>query len=100
MQTERKRWFHMCPLAKRGIVSCQIAYLPIGTVDYSDEVHDVLEIIKESGLEYNVDIMSTTIRGESDIVFKLIKKIHSEMSGKNYNFTMNILLSNICGCGK
>ncbi|MCK9217851.1 MAG: thiamine-binding protein [Firmicutes bacterium] len=87
-------------MAKRGIVSCQITYLPIGTVDYPDEVNDVLEIIKESGLEYNVDIMSTTIRGESDIVFNLIKKIHSEMSGKNYNFTMNILLSNICGCGE
>lgn len=89
----------MCAMAKGSIISCQITYFPIDSRKYLDEINDVLELIKDSGLDYNVDILSTTIKGEVDKVFNLIANIHKEMSYKNCDYTMNIMVSNICGCG-
>lgn len=89
----------MSAMAKGSIISCQITYLPIDSNNYLDEINEVLELIKDSGLDYNVDILSTTIKGETDKVFNLIANIHKEMSYKNCNYTMNIMISNICGCG-
>ena len=89
----------MCTMAKGSIISCQITYFPIGSRQYLEEIDEVLELIKNSGLDYNVDILSTTIKGEADKVFDLITNIHKEMSYKNCNYTMNVMVSNICGCG-
>lgn len=88
----------MHAVEKGKVVSCQMSYFPIDSKEYLREVDGVLELIKESGLQYNVDLLSTTLRGESEKVFDLISRIHREMSGKNYNYTMNIMISNICGC--
>lgn len=88
----------MCAMAKGNIISCQITYFPIDSNKYLDEINEVLELIKDSGLDYNVDILSTTIKGEADKIFNLITNIHKEMSYKNCNYTMNIMVSNICGC--
>lgn len=88
----------MCAMEKGSIISCQISYFPIDSNDYLEEIDGVLELIKESDLQYNVDILSTTIKGEDDKVFNLINNIHKEMSHKHCNYTMNIMISNICGC--
>ena len=88
----------MCAMAKGQIVSCQIAYYPIGSVEYDDEVKTVLQLIEESGLDCNIGQMSTTIKGPGDKVMDLIALINKEMSLKGFKYTMNILLSNICGC--
>ncbi|HSH36075.1 YkoF family thiamine/hydroxymethylpyrimidine-binding protein [Schnuerera sp.] len=89
----------MCTMEKGSIISCQITYFPIDSKKYLDEIDEVLDLIKDSGLDHNVDILSTTIRGEADKIFNLIANIHKEMSHKNCNYTMNIMVSNICGCG-
>lgn len=89
----------MCAMEKGSLISCQITYFPIDSKEYLDEINEVLDLIKASGLDHNVDILSTTIRGESERVFNLITNIHREMSSKNCNYTMNIMVSNICGCG-
>lgn len=88
----------MCAMEKGEIISCQISYFPIDSIRYIEDIDKVLELIKDSALEYNVDVLSTTIRGDSDKVFNLIANIHKEMSNKDCKYTMNIMLSNICGC--
>lgn len=88
----------MCKLEEVGVISCQISYLPIGTEKYLDDVEKVLDLIKASGLKYTVDVLSTTIRGDSDKVFNLISTIHREMTLAKSTYTMNIMISNICGC--
>lgn len=88
----------MCGLEKGNIVSCEITYFPIDSNNYLDDINEVLDLIKDSGLDYDIGILSTTIKGEAKKVFNLISHIHEKMSSEDCNYTMNIMLSNICGC--
>jgi len=81
------------------IASCQLAFTPIVSEDYIVDVNRVLEIISNSGLENEVGVLSTFVRGEKNRVLKLIADIYEEMDGIT-NFSMDIKISNICGCGK
>ena len=88
----------MCPVEKGNIVSCQLSFIPIGNEEYLDKIDEVLNLIKETGLEYNIGILSTTVRGDSKIVLDLIADINKSMSIAGCSYTMNIILSNTCGC--
>jgi hypothetical protein len=65
----------MPSVEKEEIISCQIAYFPIDSGKYLDEIKD-----------------------KADRIFDLIKSIHEQAFLKNYGHTMNIMFSNICGC--
>ncbi|WP_459195855.1 YkoF family thiamine/hydroxymethylpyrimidine-binding protein [Wukongibacter baidiensis] len=81
------------------IASCEISYIPIMSKDYIGDVDRVIDIIKSYGLECNVGILSTTIRGNKEKLFSLIKEIYDTMDDVS-SFTMDIKISNICGCNK
>ncbi|WP_432407707.1 YkoF family thiamine/hydroxymethylpyrimidine-binding protein [Wukongibacter sp. M2B1] len=87
----------MCSMEK--IASCEICYIPIISKDYIEDVNKVIEIIKAYKLEYTVGILSTTIRGNKENIFSLIKEIYDKMDEVS-SFTMDIKISNICGCSK
>ena len=84
----------MCAMEK--IASCQIAFTPVASGDYIDDVNKVLEIIYNSGLENEVGVLSTFVRGEKSKVLKLIAEIYEKMDNLT-NFSMDIKISNICG---
>ena len=84
----------MCPMEK--IASCQIAFTPIISDDYIEDVNKVLEIINNSGLENEVGALSTFVRGEKSKVLKLIAEIYEKMDGQT-SFSMDVKISNICG---
>ncbi len=85
----------MCSMAK--IASCEIAFIPIESENYISDVNKVLDIIKSYELEEDIGILSTTIRGEKNKILNLIQEIYNTMDD-NCSFTMDIKLSNICGC--
>jgi uncharacterized protein YqgV (UPF0045/DUF77 family) len=87
----------MCPVEK--IASCEIAFMPVMSDNYLDDINKVLDIIKAYGLEYNIGILSTTIRGNKEKIFQLIKEIYDTMD-EITTFTIDIKISNICGCKK
>lgn len=87
----------MCPMEK--IASCQIAFTPIVSDNYMDDVKKVLDIINNSGLENSVGVLSTFVRGEKSKVLKLITDIYENMDHVT-KFSMDIKISNICGCGQ
>jgi len=86
----------MCKIQKDQIISCQLAFVTIGDIDYNENIEIVLKMIKESGLSYNIGETSTLIKGNSENIIFLLNKICSEMQCKNY--LLNISISNICGC--
>ena len=86
----------MCEIQKDQIISCQLAFVTIGDIDYNENIEIVLKMIRESGLRYNIGETSTLIKGNSKKLFFLLNKICSEMQCKNY--LLNISISNICGC--
>ncbi|HHT63133.1 MAG: YkoF family thiamine/hydroxymethylpyrimidine-binding protein [Bacillota bacterium] len=85
----------MRPVEK--IASCEISFIPIQSDDYIQDVNKVLDIIRLHQLEYSVGILSTTVRGESSKIISLIKDIYEKMD-EVCHFTMDIRISNICGC--
>ncbi len=87
----------MCPLEK--VASCQITFTPIVSDNYMDDVKKILDIIKSSGLENSVGVLSTFVRGEKSKVLKLITDIYENMDNIT-KFSMDIKISNICGCGQ
>lgn len=86
----------MCAMEK--VTSCQISFLPVGSIDYLEKIQQVLDIIKKSGLEHNVGVMSTTVRGERSKLFKLIEDIYENMDDI-CSFALDVRISNLCGCG-
>jgi len=80
------------------MISCGLAYYPIGKVEYEEEINKVIQIIKDAGIAYEVNEMSTVIKGESELVFSVLKKITNEMT--ETKFVLNLSISNTCGCEK
>lgn len=57
--------------------------VPIGVGEELKEyIANVLEIIDESGLDYRLGAMQTTIEGDADQVMQLIMKCHQHMLSK------------------
>jgi len=81
------------------IATCQIAFTPIVSDNYIEDVKKVLDIINNSGLENSVGVLSTFVRGEKSKVLKLITDIYENMDHVT-KFSMDIKISNICGCGQ
>ncbi|MGQ9818676.1 MAG: YkoF family thiamine/hydroxymethylpyrimidine-binding protein [Candidatus Kapaibacteriales bacterium] len=79
------------------IISCEISFVPIQSQNYTKEVDEVIRLIAESGLEHQVGIFSTTIRGTKEKVFTLIKKIFDEMELQK-KVLIILKISNLCGC--
>ncbi len=88
----------MCTVEKDRVASCQIAYFPIGTNNYLEEIQQVLDLIQSYSVEYEIGTFSTTVRGARRVIFQLIQDIYDRMDKQNNRFTIHILLSNTCGC--
>jgi uncharacterized protein YqgV (UPF0045/DUF77 family) len=85
----------MCAMEK--IASCQITFTPIDSNNYLEDIDKVLEIIKSFSLEYDVSILSTVVRGEKSRILDMICTIYNTMDDI-CSFTMDVKISNICGC--
>ncbi len=79
------------------VASCQISFTPIGSIDYLEEIKKVLSIITASGLKNDIGALSTVIIGERSEVLKLIKDIYEAMDDV-CDFSMDVKISNLCGC--
>lgn len=62
------------------MVIADVAVVPLRPYKGEEEMYKVvdacIEEIKNSGLKYEIGAMSTTIEGDFDEVFDLLKKIH------------------------
>lgn len=62
------------------MVIADVAVVPLRPYKGEEEMYKVvdtcIEEIKNSGLKYEIGAMSTTIEGDFDEVFELLKKIH------------------------
>lgn len=84
----------MCEIQKEKTVTCQLSFIPIGKVEYTKDIDEILKIIENSKLYYEIGNISTTIKGNSTIVFNILKDITNYCSNYNINFTMTTIISN------
>ncbi len=87
----------MCPVEKVRMASCQISFAPIAREDYMADIERVLDIIKDSGLEHNVGLLSTVVIGKNSRVLGLVSSIYEAMDGV-CSFAEDVKLANLCGC--
>ena len=72
-------------------IVCQMSFLPLGDKDGLARVKKVLGIITDSGLEYTICKLSTTITAERQEIFALVDKIFEEMKGEcHFVFDMRL----------
>jgi uncharacterized protein YqgV (UPF0045/DUF77 family) len=80
--------------------SCQITFLPLCEQNPDHAVNRVLTIIEKADVESEVGAVSTLIRGKPDQIFSLLQEIYEIMEAEGFQFSMNLLVSNHCGCSK
>jgi len=63
------------------MVVAEFSVTPVVGENLRPYVDAAIEVVKRSGLNYEVDAMSTTLEGELDQVLDVIKKAHRAVMG-------------------
>ncbi len=79
------------------IAACELSFIPIGDLDYREKIRTVIRMIEATGLSVEIGPMSTVVRGDFETILALIKDLYQAMDGE-CDFSMDIKLSNLCGC--
>nr|MBC8360530.1 thiamine-binding protein [Candidatus Desulfatibia profunda] len=56
-------------------IACQMSYLPLKTDNIEEKVKNILNVIKNFGLEYKTGAWATEINGPKEQVFALIREV-------------------------
>lgn len=75
------------------ITTAQFTYIPLKANDPRDSVDYLLELVAQHEVEVDVNYLSTSVRGETDIVFELIREVYDTMvvEGENFRFHVELL---------
>ena len=75
------------------VLLAQFSIAPFGKGEsLSKYVAEIIDLIDDSGLEYRLGAMSTTVEGDVDAVFDLIKACHLRMRLFSRRVTTHIAL--------
>lgn len=71
----------------------QLTYIPLYTDHPKEQVQDIIEFVAQHDVEVDVNYLSTTVIGETDVVFDLIREIYDEMmlEGQQYRLHVELL---------
>lgn len=71
----------------------QLTYIPLYTDHPKETVQDLLELVAQHDVEVDVNYLSTTIKGNTELVFNVIREIYDTMSmeGEQFRFHIELL---------
>ncbi|MCC5940834.1 MAG: thiamine-binding protein [Balneolaceae bacterium] len=70
----------------------QLTYIPLYTDHPKEQVQDIIEFVAQHDVEVDVNYLSTTVIGETNIVFDLIREIYDEMMIEGQKFRLHVEL--------
>ncbi len=70
----------------------QISYIPLATENPTEKVQELLEQIAQYDLKIEVGYLSTTVVGETDLVFTAIRDIYDSMALEQERFRLHVEL--------
>lgn len=76
-------------------VSCEVSYLPLGGKT-TEQIEEILSIITNSGIDYEIGYYRTILRGGMDDVMSLIKDLYDKADSFG-DFVIDVRFSNTCG---
>ncbi|MCC5904672.1 MAG: thiamine-binding protein [Balneolaceae bacterium] len=68
----------------------QLTYIPLYTDHPKDKVQDLIEFVAQHDVEVDVNYLSTSIKGDTDVVFELIREIYDTMSLEDEAFRFHV----------
>lgn len=71
----------------------QLTYIPLYTDHPKEKVQDLLEFVAQHDVEVDVNYLSTSIKGDTDVVFELIREVYDNMSleGETFRYHVELL---------
>lgn len=75
------------------ITTAQFTYIPLKAANPRESIDFLLEMVAQHDVEVDVNYLSTSVRGETEIVFKLIREMYETMSieGEEFRFHIELL---------
>ena len=70
----------------------QITFIPLYTDHPKEKVQDIIEFLAQHDVEVDVNYLSTTVIGTTDVVFELIREIYDEMDIEGQKFRLHVEL--------
>lgn len=76
------------------ITTAQFTYIPLKAADPRESIDYLLELVAQHDVEVDVNYMSTSVRGETDVVFELIREMYDTMTIEKEEFRFHVELLN------
>lgn len=70
----------------------QLTFIPLYTDHPKEQVQDIIEFVAQHDVEVDVNYLSTTVIGETGVVFDLIREIYDEMTLEGQKFRLHVEL--------
>ena len=70
----------------------QLTYIPLATHNPTEKVHELIEHLAQYDVKIEVGYLSTTVIGDSDVIFTLIKEIYDTLALEKEKFRVHIEL--------
>lgn len=70
----------------------QLTYIPLYTDHPKEKVQDLLEFVAQHDVEVDVNYLSTSVKGDTDVVFELIREVYDTMTVEDEQFRFHIEL--------
>lgn len=70
----------------------QLTYIPLYTDHPKEQVQDLIEFVAQHDVEVDVNYLSTSIKGDTDVVFDLIREIYDTMMLEDDAFRFHVEL--------
>jgi len=70
-----------------------LTYIPLYSDHPKEQVQDLLEFVAQHDVEVDVNYLSTSIKGDSDVVFEVIREVYDSMTleGQKFRFHVELL---------
>lgn len=74
------------------ITTAQFTYIPLKAADPRDSIDFLLELVAQHEVEVDVNYMSTSVRGDTEVVFDLIREMYDTMTIEKEEFRFHVEL--------
>lgn len=74
------------------ITTAQFTYIPLKKSDPRESIDYLLELVAQHDVEVDVNYMSTSVRGETEEVFELIREMYETMTIEKEEFRFHVEL--------
>lgn len=76
------------------ITTAQFTYIPLEAQNPRESIDFLLELVAQHDVEVDVNYLSTSVRGETDVIFELIREVYDTMTIEGEEFRFHIELLN------